>query len=74
MGCNATGTFHLLPGLKWGICVLCHSSPLTGQTSYILIMTWDSLGMERIGGRGRGGGREWGREKGQEEDNSLQNS
>ena len=28
MGCNVTWTFHLLPGLKWGLCVLRHSSCL----------------------------------------------
>ena len=28
---------------------------LTGQTSYIVSMTWDSLGVERVGGGEEGG-------------------
>ena len=63
VGCNATWTFHLLPGLKWGLCVLCHSSRLTvhdlGQSG-----CREDRGAEGGEEGGRGGGRERGEEGG----------
>ena len=49
VGCNATWPFHMLPGLKWGLCVLCHSSPLQSK--------------HHGEGRGVGAGEEGGRER-----------